>query len=429
LSNTDRDSIFPLDGVLRIFQSTKRVYERFDASEKFALNITAGGHLDSQELQMQAIRWFDQHLMKTDRKIDKAAVSFFEPEQLRVFDKLPEDQINTKIDELFVPAASSPEIPADKAAWKEQSDAWRANLRERVFRQWPSDYQMRDQPANTFTQSDRDVQTRPPRQGLVTNNGKLELRPFGFTSQALAASGAFQGEFSAGYAISLDLFVLSKPGLVLPETVVVHVLDEPAWQEFLAKVGHKFEDTFPNVKLPPVDEAGYRELEQALTEQNVVHVYFAPRGYGPTLVNQDERAMTHFRRRFTLLGQTHDGMAAFDVRRAVQAVRKIDRFQEGKLRLQSQGQMAGITLAAALFEPDIEQLDLYDLPSSLRQGPFFMNAQRYLDTPELVALAAENTRVSLYQKEPTGWKFPQELAERLEWEAQQFQVHIAPAAR
>src|SRR5690606_3205887 len=105
ISNTDSDTIFPLDGVYRTFVAARRIYTLHKAGDKIAFNITAGGHKDTQELQMQAFRWFDQHLMKTDRTIEKAAVKFFEPEQLRVFDELPQDQINTKIQEQFVAAA------------------------------------------------------------------------------------------------------------------------------------------------------------------------------------------------------------------------------------------------------------------------------------------------------------------------------------
>jgi hypothetical protein len=63
----------------------------------------------------------------------------------------------------------------------------------------------------------------------------------------------------------------------------------------------------------------------------------APHGYGPTQWSQDPKVLTHLRRRFILLGQTHDGQAAWDVRRAVQAVRTLDGFQDAPLALTAQG--------------------------------------------------------------------------------------------
>ena len=54
ISNTDTDRIFPLDGVVRTFESVRRIYTLQDAAEKVALNITAGGHKDTQELRVHA---------------------------------------------------------------------------------------------------------------------------------------------------------------------------------------------------------------------------------------------------------------------------------------------------------------------------------------------------------------------------------------
>jgi dienelactone hydrolase len=61
ISNTDSDGIFPLDGVYRTFEQARRIYRLYDATEKntsakVALNITAGGHKDTQELQVHAFR-------------------------------------------------------------------------------------------------------------------------------------------------------------------------------------------------------------------------------------------------------------------------------------------------------------------------------------------------------------------------------------
>ena len=47
---------------------------------------------------------------------------------------------------------------------------------------------------------------------------------------------------------------------------------------------------------------------------------------------------------------------------------------------------------------------------------------RVLDIPQTVALAGERSRVRIYQKDPTGWEFPQSVAQKLGWDKNQLQV-------
>ena len=84
--------------------------------------------------------------------------------------------------------------------------------------------------------------------------------------------------------------------------------------------------------------------------------------------------------------------------------------------------MAGIILYTSLFEPGIARLDLWDLPNSHRNGPTFLNVLRYLDMPQAVAMAAERSRVRLYQKDEFEWQFPQAVAIKLGWPEKQLQV-------
>ena len=80
ISNTDSDGIFPLDGVYRTFDagpphlSAARRHARREPSAKVALNISPGPHKDTQELQVHAFRWFNQHLKGDDKPIETVAV-------------------------------------------------------------------------------------------------------------------------------------------------------------------------------------------------------------------------------------------------------------------------------------------------------------------------------------------------------------------
>jgi hypothetical protein len=199
-------------------------------------------------------------------------------------------------------------------------------------------------------------------------------------------------------------------------------LDEEGWKEWLAAMRVGFADELNDQSLPEADKKAFQSKQELFKNTKRVIVYFAPRGIGPTAWNPDERKQTQIRRRFMLLGQTLDGMRVWDVRRAIQALRTIGSLNGKPLELQSEKNMAGIVLYASLFEPGIARLDLWDLPNSHCDGPTFLNVLRYLDMPQALAMAAERSRVRLYQKNGSGWQFPQAVTNKLGWSEKQFQV-------
>jgi hypothetical protein len=220
------------------------------------------------------------------------------------------------------------------------------------------------------------------------------------------------------------LYLLRKAKLDKPELVELDVLDDQAWTKWLAAIRVGFAEELGDETLPDPDENAFKRKQQMCKSTPWVWAYFAPRGIGPTEWNKDERKRTQIRRRFMLLGQTRDGMRVWDVRRAIQALRAIDSTKDLPLDLDSRGEMAGIVLYASLFEPDIAGIDLWHLPRSHREGPIFLNVLRYLDAPQAVAMAAERCRVTLYQKDDSGWRFPQAVAKNLGWPEEQFQVEV-----
>jgi len=138
LCNTDDDSIFPLDGVTRTQTKVARLYELLGARAKFGFVITPGGHQDTQELQVPVMRWFNRHLKGGESLIENAAVKTFSPEQLKVFDKLPNDALNTNVHLTFVDAKQNA-IPTSKEQWDRQRGLFLSALREKCFAAWPDD--------------------------------------------------------------------------------------------------------------------------------------------------------------------------------------------------------------------------------------------------------------------------------------------------
>ena len=138
LCNSDSDYIFPLDGIVRTHSKVRRIYELLGAGEKLGLIITPGPHKDTQELQVPVMRWFNRHLKGEETPVETAAVKLFSPQQLKVFDKLPSDAVNTNIHFTFVAAKENP-LPSSKAQWAQQRDSWLKGLREKSFASWPQE--------------------------------------------------------------------------------------------------------------------------------------------------------------------------------------------------------------------------------------------------------------------------------------------------
>lgn len=390
ISNTDSDIIFPLDGVLRTFESVRRIYELHDAGPMVALNVTAGGHRDTQELRIHAFRWFNKHLKNDEQLIDRAATKLFKPQQLRVFESLPDDQNNTEIHETFVAAVAAPEVPDDENRWQRLRDNWRGAMAKKSFAAWPAQ------------EAPLDIT-----EAFSSERAGVRLRAYDFTSQS---------------RIRLRLYVAHREGLESPDLTVLNVLDQPAWIDFLATIRPEFENELSGESWPAANRQSFANLQQMFKSFKWAMAYVAPRGVGPTLWDQSEKKQTQHRRRFYLLGQSLDGMRVYDVRRAIQAVRSLDGQGDVPLWLQSHRVMAGVTLYASLFEPEISRLDLYELPETHRKGPFFLNVRRYIDMPQAVAMAAERSRVVIYDGLPARWQYAASVARELDWGEKRVQI-------
>ncbi|MFQ5734839.1 MAG: alpha/beta hydrolase family protein [Planctomycetaceae bacterium] len=388
ISNSDKDGIFPLEGVVDVYVKTRRIYNLYKKPGNLGLQITEGPHNDTQELRIHAFHWFNRHLKKdaryTRRKqplIETAAVKFFQPEQLKVFDKLPSDEKNTKIHDTFIPLAK-PVVPSGKAEWERMKAGWMKNLREKSFRGWP-----------------KTPDKLALKEAFSVERHGIRFAAYDFTSQR---------------PFRLRLYVAHRAGLKPSELdlVVLNALDQKGWNEFLASMRVGFEGELKGESLPAADKAAFAQSQKMFRSFKWGMAYVAPRGVGPTEWNRDSRKRIQYRRRFMLLGQTRDGMRVYDVVRGAAALRNVRGFQHVALWMQGQRDMAGITLYASLFTKNVKRLDLWNLSRSHKTGPIFLNVLRFLDVPQAVAMAAVRSRVRLYQAEKTGWDFPREVVKR-----------------
>lgn len=395
ITNTDNDRIFPLDGVVDVYNKARRIYKLLGAEDKIGLAIYQGAHLDTQPLRVDAFHWFDRFLKGkniSDEITDTTAPKLFKIEQLKVLEKIPADERNTNIDEYFTRKAINRKAPTTSDDWLSHRDLWMRRLKGRSFRAWPAN----PGPANIL-----------PAASVTHDN--ITLSTWDFISQE---------------TIQLRLYVLQRESLENKDLdrTVLNVLDEKNWETFLSTIGSAFPEAFPNIKLPGLNQAAYQQKRKMFSSEKWAMIYVCPRGIGPTSFNKNERERTHIRRRFMLLGQTLDGMQTWDIKRSIQALRNIGDMKEIPLWLQSSGNMAGNTLYASLFEPNIQRLELHNLPKSHRDGPTYLNVLRFSDIPQAVAMGAERSKIRLYQEDDKGWKYVQDLAGNLKWNEDKFQI-------
>ncbi len=349
ISNSDKDRIFPLDGVLEIHRQVRDVYNLYGASDKLGLQITEGPHRDTQELRVAAFRWFNRFLKDDDSLINTPAENVLEPDKLRVFDNLPKDERVTDAAEWFVPKVNRPE------------DDWFETLKKKTFGGWPANH---------------DPSQRNVKQVAAATNGDVTCEVYQFNSQ---------------HPYRLPIFVCKAAGRVSPPArVSLEVVDQAQWEN----VSSGLAAIVPGL-LEGITASGpqFSAIEKRLADDPTLAMAFiAPRGVGVTEWSREQKKRTHIDRRFMLLGQTADSMRIWDVRQAIAAIRDIHDFKNVPLTVAASGNAAVWALFASLFDIPVDELKLNDLPRSHRDGINLLNVSRVVDLPTVIAFA--NQRVS-----------------------------------
>jgi len=391
IANSDKDDLFPINGIFRLYQKTMKIYRLCDAERNLGINITEGSHGDTQQLRVHAFAWFNRFLKNKNPLISDQAVKFFEPQQLKVFDELPEDQINTKISETFVPKADPPQLPVNTDQWQKMRNNWLDKLNRKCFRSWPD----------------------------LNNVAPLDIcQKFSADAEGINLTAL---RYTSQHDIRLPLYIVKPADLDHPEKLTVKVLTQPQWEKWLAVMNYAFANQLPASQAEP-NLVEFQAFAQRIKGTRQAIAYVPTRGIGPTRWTDDSRKRVHIRRRFMLLGQTLDSMRIWDLTRAMQAIRTLGEYRTIPTSLQGHKTMAGIALYASLYEPGIDRIDLYDPPTSHRDGPIVLNVLKYLDLPAVVAMAAERSAIRIYQSDKKYWQYPADVVKQLDWSQQRFGV-------
>lgn len=454
IANTDKDGIFPIDGVFKIYQSTRRIYKLLNAEKNIGIQIAEGPHADTQPLNTGEFHWMTRFLQGAElmSTLDAPAVKSIPMEKLRVFNELPTDERNTKIDESFVAKAAEAKVPENAEQWKGMRDGWMKALREKCL----PDYVLSESPFATVEKQESNESLTMLKTGFGGTES-INLRTQKLERSRVAGKDIFGPDPWPLAWVGLDVWIVLRADLKHQdlELIVLNVLDENGWQDFANTYAHKFPKLFPeSIKTQPDDKAF--ESEKKMFENfKWGMAYVCPRGIGPSAwegsaatlgrneaklgseaAKKDEAAkgghaplvdakaaaaavktQTQRLRRFYLLGQTLEGQQVWDIRCAIRALRSIEGLKDTKLWLQASRNQAGNALYASLFEDGIARLDLHELPHSHEQGPIYLNVLKYLDIPQAAAMAAERTRVVIYDDDQAAWSYSQQVSEKLGWGA------------
>lgn len=400
IANTDRDPIFPLDGVVEIYENVRRIYGLLGEEGKVGLHIAEGGHADVQPLYVGEFHWMMRHLQGEGvmSSFDGAAKKTIEMERLRVFgEELPKDEINTKIDEVFVKAAGAMKVPADEVEWAKWRDGWMKVLKEKVL---------------ADAARDRGTNGRSGLEVKQWVRDGVKLWEFGEVDWKSLVDLDTVPELVRGQR--LYMVTPEKVGLEELELVVMNVLDEQSWKQFADTFGSRFKEVKWGVEVTP-DEKAFEAEKKMHKSQKWGMAYVAPRGVGPTAWLGTEKENTHRLRSFYLLGTTLEAEQVRDIRDAIGALRRVDGLQKTKWWVQAARKQAVNAVYASLFVDGIERLDLHETPVSHEHGPAYLAVMKHLDVPQALAMAAERTRVVVYADEQKPWETVKQTVEKMGW--------------
>ncbi len=373
ISNTDKDEIFPLDGVMEIYNRTRVLYQKLGHEDRIGLHLAEGPHKDTQPLNVGAFHWFERFFKGTNRLdvIDDPARKAHAPADLKVFAQLPTDEKVTSVDDSFVPAFVPQRAPLPPDGWAQQRNVWMRVLREQCFHAWPAE----------------------PSKAAARKKGESTAEGLRLTMYDLVTEEPFE----------FRLWLLQPADLKREEVefTVLQPLDEQGWKEFRRWSAVAFPNATPS---SPPDHASFEVQRKILRESRSAIAFFCPRGVGPTSWNNlSERKQTHLRRRLLLIGESLESGQVWDIHQALTAVKSLPEFGGTRVHVKAHRAMAANALYASLFIEDVPRLDLVEPPVSHRDGPTYLNVLRHLDIPQAVRMAAERSAVTLLVADPQDW--------------------------
>ncbi len=392
ISNTDKDRIFPLDGVVDVYFKTRRIYELHNALDNIGLNIAEGPHKDTQELRVNAFHWMNRFLKNDDPLVETTATKLFTPEELKVFKELPTGERTTTIQESFVPEATTT-LPQSQKELGTLQNTVVNQLRQLSFRN------------TTAIKSKK----RPDQHGAGSwENKTSRLSVFKYRSDSV---------------YSLPIFLLEPDGANVSAPLNVIVCNQEQWNDFGADLAVGFPDC---AMLPKTDESVWTKTatyQRFVKGNDAPTAFLLPRGVGPTTWSGNDRKQVQIKRRFALLGHTLDSLRIHDVIQGVESLHSNDRAFK-TIHLEGENDAADWALFAALLGPKVTKVELHGLTCEFRDGPQLLQVSQFVSKPTAVLLASKRVdSLTVYPNKEAQvkcWEELQARARKMEWDKQRF---------
>jgi len=334
-TNSDADSIFPMDANDRDINRLERVYSLYGASDLVDAFVSIGGHAYRKDIRQGAYRFINTYLKGDPRIVSDSELDLIAgegkdkhypipPEKLRVFPEdsdIPKDQLNKTIDQHFVPMAK---VDPPKRG---EFDAWKTRLQSELRRVSFNYFPDRIPPAKLLEQVNPD-------------EARLETEP--------------------GIEVRLKRSLAVPPG------------KQPVQINLLVWTGDS--------DLPVAD---------AKFDSGGVESYYCwPRGMGPNRWTRKDPP-NYVRRSHALLGRTVDAGRVWDI---VAVARYLRAKHGGIVPVQVIGNDgAGLLAACAtLWDPEIDVVLLNRPPQTFMDpdAPQFLNVLRVCDVPDVLGMLA-----------------------------------------
>jgi len=342
IASAERDWIFDIQSVRLIYRRLKRLYETLGRSDDILLVETPGGHSYHKNSRLLIFAWFLRHLKGVEASpeevgdIDESPESQENLEDLRVFKEgLPPDELVTTVQEWFIKPAEPPRIETSKDL-EEYRRRLVSRLLEKTFNSFPKE------PCNL------DVEVE-----LVQESGDWIGYRVGFTPEE-------------GWRLHIHLRRHKETREPVP--VVVSLARTARTLNF-------------------GDEA-MRGLRNRWAR-----AFLEVRGIGETSWSQDLQWL--IRRSAMLTGRTVATMRVYDTLRAMEALTTLNWIDKDGIAVMGSGEMAAITLYAALIKGGLRAVILQSPPptQNVRSSPDgsgpaieMLNCLRYTDLPHVAGL-------------------------------------------
>ncbi|MEM2849222.1 MAG: acetylxylan esterase [Candidatus Bathyarchaeia archaeon] len=344
IAATEGDIVFDIESAVLTYSRLKKLYQLLGKPENIMLVKTPGGHGYTEVSRKAVLQWFLKHLKGVEvtplevGDIDESPTSQETIETLRVFNRIPEDEKVTIVQNWFIKPAEPPKINS-----VEELEEYRSRLIETLMEK-------------TFSAFPREPCSLNLEIEFKHENGNWLGYLVGFTSEE-------------GWRLHMHIL---KP-LNAPEpTPVLLVLNRSA------------------------KTLNFHWVEEPLVSglsRSWARAFLEVRGVGETSWAPDLQWL--IRRSAPLTGRTIASMRVYDVLRAIEALKSISWIDAKRIGIMGSGEMSVPALYVALLGKDVFTLILNNPPPSQNttsnpdgSGPAIemLNCLRYTDLPYVAGL-------------------------------------------